>query len=202
MSRDQIGKLSDYTLIEHFIDKFGPETSDMFRNAQENFIHSMAAYSMVSYFVQIKDRHNANIMIDDTGHLMHIDFGFIFETSPAKNLGFENAEFKLLTDMVNVMGRTPNSDAFMYYREQTIKAGLISKDCYDSVFDIVRLNEASGLFCFLNDQGVTNFQQRFLTELDAFKTAAKVNKMIDGAYDNLRTIIYDKIQYLQNKIMH
>ena len=35
---------------------FGEVTSELFKQAQRNFVESIAAYSLVCYFLQIKDR--------------------------------------------------------------------------------------------------------------------------------------------------
>lgn len=67
---------------------------------------------MISYILQIKDRHNGNILINDKGHLIHIDFGFIFDISPANNLRFESANFKLTSEMILIMGGSKDSEAF------------------------------------------------------------------------------------------
>jgi Phosphatidylinositol 3- and 4-kinase len=82
---------------------YGDPSSAKFARAQRNFAKSLAGYSVITYLLQIKDRHNGNILLDRDGHLIHIDFGFMLSNSPG-NIGFEAAPFKLPLEYVEVLG--------------------------------------------------------------------------------------------------
>ena len=70
--------------------------------AQRGFVESMAGYSLVCYLLAMKDRHNGNILLDDAGHVVHIDFGFMLSNSPG-GVNFESAPFKLTRELLEVM---------------------------------------------------------------------------------------------------
>lgn len=71
-SRDEMGRAKINDLFSYFVDKYGGVDTASFQKARLNFIQSMAAYSVACYILQIKDRHNGNIMIDGEGHIVHI----------------------------------------------------------------------------------------------------------------------------------
>jgi len=70
--------------------------------------------------MQIKDRHNGNILLHSKGHIIHIDWGFFFLSSPGKNSNFESAPFKLTRDFVDLMDG-PSSYTFQKFRELCFK---------------------------------------------------------------------------------
>jgi phosphatidylinositol 4-kinase len=78
-----------------------------FEQAQDNFLRSLVGYSLVCYVLQIKDRHNGNILLDRYGHIMHIDFGFVLGDTPKMGkvpIFSERAPFKLSAEFWDVLG--------------------------------------------------------------------------------------------------
>lgn len=49
----------------------------------------------------MKDRHNGNLLLDEEGHIIHIDFGFMLSNSPG-GVNFESAPFKLTRELLEV----------------------------------------------------------------------------------------------------
>merc|ERR1712100_98591 len=91
-------------LRQYFENVYGPPNGTSFVAAQRNFMLSLVGYSLVSYLLGLKDRHNGNIMIDVRGRLIHIDFGFAMGMAPGHECSFERAPFKLTQDYIDVMG--------------------------------------------------------------------------------------------------
>ena len=121
--------------------------NDDFEEAQKNFVESLAAYSLICYYLQIKDRHNGNILIDKYGNIIHIDFGFILGISPG-NLNFESAPFKLTKEYIEIMDGE-NSEMFLYYKNLMIKGMIEAKKHVETFVKIVEImSHGSKMPCF------------------------------------------------------
>ena len=176
---------------------------DNFEEAQINFTRSLAAYSLICYYLQIKDRHNGNILIDMNGYMIHIDFGFILGISPG-GINFENAPFKLTKEYVEIMG---GKDSLYYqmYKDLMVKGMIACKKYVDNIINVAEImSKGSKMPCFDN-KNISDifykFKERFYCDKKDEDFIKIVDNLINWSYDNFRTNQYDKYQKLTNGIL-
>lgn len=187
-------------LREHFILSYGSNTED-FKIAQNNFVQSLAGYSLVCYLFSIKDRHNGNILLDREGHIIHIDYGFMLTTSPG-SLRFERAPFKLTSEYVEVMGGK-REDNQVYNRFYNLfEQGFLEVRKYwnefISIVETVKIG--TKMPCLKNPETIKEFKDKFQLHLGEEEAKEYARKLIKSSLDSFSTSSYDEYQFLTNKI--
>jgi len=188
------------SLADYFICAYGHRTSSHYINAQTNFVESSAAYSLVCYLLQIKDRHNGNILLDSDGHVIHIDFGFMLGCSPG-NLGFELAPFKLSREFVQVMGGT-DSDMFKYFKTLLLCGFLEVRRHADVLVLMVEVMENfSRMACFPKKGVAAALRERLRLDLSEEGCMALIDILVNDSMRSWTTHSYDSYQYYTNGIL-
>ncbi|KAI0046132.1 atypical/PIKK/PI4K protein kinase [Auriscalpium vulgare] len=197
-SRDEMGRAKVNDLLDFFVAKYGGQDTVAFQKARLNFIQSMAAYSVACYILQIKDRHNGNIMIDGEGHIVHIDFGFLFDIGPG-GVKFEPNSFKLNHEMVVLMGGR-YSQGYALFQQLCVKAFLAIRPHAEQLISTVQLMLDTGLPSFKGEGTIRRLRDRYALPLTERQAADYMMGIVKNAHENVRSTAYDEFQRLQNGI--
>lgn len=197
-SRDMLGREAVNGLYEYFTTKFGPENSIEFQRARNNLVRSLAGYSIISYLLQFKDRHNGNIMYDEQGNVLHVDFGFCFDIVPG-GVKFEVAPFKLTHEMVMVLGGSEDTQAFQWFEELCVKGYLACRPHMETIVRCVNPMLESGLPCF-KDTTIKKLRQRFVPNKSERDAVHHMRGLVSKAMESFYTKGYDEFQRLTNGI--
>lgn len=191
------------SLRDFFVAKY-QENSPSFKLAQRNFVESMAGYSLVCYLLQVKDRHNGNLLLDEEGHIIHIDFGFMLSNSPG-GVNFESAPFKLTRELLEVMDSDAEgvpSEFFDYFKVLCIQGFLTCRKHAERIILLVEMVQDSGFPCFKGGpRTIQNLRKRFHLSLTEEQCVSLVLSLISSSLDAWRTRQYDYYQRVLNGIL-
>lgn len=191
------------SLRDFFVAKY-QENSPDFKLAQRNFVESMAGYSLVCYLLQVKDRHNGNLLLDEEGHIIHIDFGFMLSNSPG-GVNFESAPFKLTRELLEVMDSDAEgvpSEFFDYFKVLCIQGFLTCRKHAERIILLVEMLQDSGFPCFKGGpRTIQNLRKRFHLSLTEEQCVSLVLSLISSSLDAWRTRQYDYYQRVLNGIL-
>ena len=174
-----------------------------FAKVQENFANSLAGFCLLSYYLDIKDRHNGNIMINNEGRIMHIDFGFLLGTSP-KNLGFERAQFKLVKSYVDILDGF-DGKMFKHFKAQMVNGLIETKKYFRIISTMIQIMSHTNMPCLAGqniDTLIDNLNKKFLFGYTKEQVEKYVDDMIYNNYENFWTRKYDQFQYWTNGILY
>eukprot|EP01097_Dermamoeba_algensis_P002290 TRINITY_DN1913_c0_g2_i1.p1 TRINITY_DN1913_c0_g2~~TRINITY_DN1913_c0_g2_i1.p1 ORF type:complete len:920 (+),score=215.47 TRINITY_DN1913_c0_g2_i1:40-2760(+) len=190
------------SLADYFKKTFQKEKNgeDNYNRIKRNFVESLAAYSILCYLLQVRDRHNGNILLDAEGHVIHIDFGFFLSNGPG-GIQFESAPFKLTKEYVDVMDGL-ESATFTYFRALMIKGFQEIRKYSERIVLLVEMMAIGyRLPCLVSESVVADLNYRFRLDLTEDQLVNYVDDLIWKSYDNWWTKKYDQYQYLTNYIL-
>lgn len=190
-------ELGYHTLPVFFLQHFGAADSAQYLYAQQNFILSLAAYSVLCYLLNLRDRHNGNILLTTHGHIVHIDFGFLLGSTPGGNLDFEQAPFKLTSEYVELMGGQ-DSKGFVAFRECCVTTFLELRKHSRRIMLFLEMlskgNEHLPCFAESPQRVLQAMHGRFFPEMNDHAAKDMVNKLINQSLDHWTTGAYDGFQ--------
>lgn len=181
----------NFSLKTYFLDKFGDGT-DAYKQATYNFLISLVGYSLACYILQIKDRHNGNILLDTEGHIIHVDFGFILGDHP----GFycvEVAPFKFCSEYEELL-----KDLLEDFKILFLEGFCALRKHSERLCRILEmLSENSDIRC-VNKKVLNSFKDRLKLEMSDKELESYVLFLINKSFNSMGTGLYDSYQYFSN----
>ncbi|KZV80306.1 kinase-like protein [Exidia glandulosa HHB12029] len=196
------GGLGYVTLVDHFKSSYGDPSSAKYARAQRNFAKSLAGYSLVTYILQLRDRHNGNILLDTDGHCIHIDFGFMLGNSPG-NVGVEAAPFKFTAEYLEVLGGIDGApyNEFKKLFHEGFEAARKHCDRVISIVELMQKDSALPCFAPYGEQTAQHLRDRFQPSLKNVSMSDHVERLIVSSLGSAWTRLYDSFQYYSQSIL-
>lgn len=159
--------LAKHGSIQEYFRVHAPEPGAPFGIRPEvlaTFVKSLAGYCVITYLLGIGDRHLDNIMLLPHGHLLHIDFGFIFGQDPKPM----PPPFRLAPQMVEGLGGEAHEN-FMKFKRYCCQAYNCFRGHANLILTLLGLMVDAGIKDLAGDAAsvLGKVEERFRLDLSA-----------------------------------
>ena len=184
--------------LQSYLRKHNPSDTGPFgikAETMDNYVKSCAGYCVITYLLGVGDRHLDNLMLTKSGHLFHIDFGYILGRDPK----VMPPPMKLSKEMIQVFGGT-NSEHY----------GEFKKECYTAFLSLRRYaNLILNLFSLMVDASVPDIalepdktvqkvQDKFMLHLSDEEAVGYMKSVIDVS---AAAVMADIVEFLHKVAM-
>jgi len=175
--------------IRKFFSKFNPRPHDLQR-VLDTFVKSCAGYCVITYILGIGDRHLDNVLITNSGHLFHIDFGYIFGRDPKPF----PPPMKFCKEMVEAMGGA-NSAHYRDFRKYCCLAFNILRQSAPLILNLLSLMGDANIPDLSGDveKNLLKVQEKFRLDLGDEEAEAFILTIIDESVSALFPQIAERI---------
>ncbi|KAF3833441.1 hypothetical protein F7725_024645 [Dissostichus mawsoni] len=155
-----VRKQSQLSLMDYFLQEHGSFTTEEFLSAQRNFVQSVAGYSLICYLLQVKDRHNGNILLDSEDMFIY---------------------YKMLMLQGLIAARK--------HMEKVLQIVEIMQQGNESQLSPVSSPVSSGshLACFHGSSTIRGLKERFHMSLTEEQLQVLVEQLVDGSMRSITT---------------
>jgi phosphatidylinositol 3-kinase len=180
------------TILDYFR-KHAPSEHTPYGVSQEvmdTYIKSCAGYCVITYILGIGDRHLDNLLLRQSGHLFHIDFGYILGRDP-KPLP---PPMKLCKEMVEAMGGNQSAE-YKRFREYCFNAYLILRRSANLILNLFGLMVDTDVqdITMEPDKAVKKVQDKFCLHLTEEQAVQFFQSLIDESVNAQFAVMVEKI---------
>ncbi|CAD6194718.1 unnamed protein product [Caenorhabditis auriculariae] len=159
-------------------------------NVVDNYVRSLAGYSVISYVLGIGDRHLDNLLLCEDGKIFHVDFGFILGRDPKPM----PPPMKLTSEMVQAMGGV-KSKQFLKFCQYCDSAYRILRRHANVLLNLFSLMLDAGIpdITSESDKAVFKVEQRLRLELSDEAASKHILSQVEASMTAKMPIISDII---------
>ena len=176
-------------VIESYIKKFSNNDEKTFDEHLNNYINSLAGYSIVTYILGIGDRHLENLMIDQKGKLFHIDFGYILGKDPK----FYTTPIRLDLQMFKCIGNKIEE-----FKNLCVKCFLTLRENARLIVNLLYLMKDSGIPELNNLENLNKLYNKFFPGYTKQQAAEAILKVLEDSIYSYSYAFNDKFHSIAN----